>query len=165
MKWGKWIVAVVPVALVVGCGGSSGPGSVKGDEGVIRSQQATTAPAPSPTAETKADWLASGGQDILDAISGDLTQLAAAGGNADSQGVETAAISLKADIDRGQQFHPIPNAAAQTEWTAALADGGTAATDYITGAENMDAGLITAGTSALEQGTAHLKVMNELLGT
>jgi hypothetical protein len=41
---GKWFLAVLPIALVVGCA-SSGPGSVAEDEGVIASQQASADPA------------------------------------------------------------------------------------------------------------------------
>jgi hypothetical protein len=36
----KLWLAVIPLAFIVGCGTSSGPGSVAGDEGVVASQQA-----------------------------------------------------------------------------------------------------------------------------
>lgn len=169
MKARGILVGLAIAATVTACGSSGGKTPVAlsspADLGINTpaSPTPTAAPTTPPVAEQLINWYTGGGQAIFTAIGTDLDALETASSNEDSAGVETASVSLEADIDRAQAYAPMPLATAQSEWAAGLSNAKDATTDYITGANTEDASEIYAGTAALNTATSHLDVVAELI--
>jgi hypothetical protein len=158
MTRGRWALAVLPMALAVGCSTSSGPGSVAGDEGVIRSQQATPTAAPTHTErDLLYDWGHGGGLAQIQAISTALGAIHDAGTSADPLSIQGACEKLTAVVTSAKAYPPIPVPSIQAHWAAALTDFNQSALDCAAGVAGLDAATIEKGTAESNEGTAELE--------
>jgi hypothetical protein len=181
MLRGKFVLAAIPVVLLLGCGNSGG-GTVSTGFGFSSQPPAPTTvvstPAPVPTAEASAPvtsaaptedptvaalsaWTHGGGIDKLDAITTALGQLAA--GGSDPTAVRAACIQLTVAVSAAKVFKPIPEADVQQHWAAALSDLSSASVDCVAGIDSSNNDTIRKSASEINDGTAEISQAKQTL--
>jgi hypothetical protein len=95
----------------------------------------------------------------MNKISADFSAIGVAGKNTDVVGLNTACRHLQTDVEAGQAYKQIPDQQAQTAWASALAYFARAASDCVSGTDNLDASLISKSSDEMDQGTAQLQLV------
>lgn len=119
-----------------------------------------------PTLDTAAAivaWYTSGGQDHINAMQKDMSNISTDGANQDASQMNTDCGTLSDDVTKAQDYGPIPDEQAQQHWGAALTDFDNAASDCSAGTSTMDAsqlakaaGEITSGSSELGKASSRM---------
>jgi hypothetical protein len=92
----------------------------------------------------------------MDAMIGDFRASGNASSGGDLAGLNSACESLQADVESAQAYSPIPDAQAQTHWSAALAQEARAASDCIAGISSRDLDLISKSGGEVMAGAAQM---------
>lgn len=188
---GKWALALLPVAVIIGCGSSGGTDALPSSdpttqEAVTESPEPTdayTPPVDEPTSEpavetpepaTTSDdataialvsWWDGGGKNKTAAIMSALTDVGSASEEADSAGVNAACLDLSSAVTGAMSYGPLPDAEAQQHWSNALAELRSAAIDCVTGTSTFDSDTITRAGEELKAGTAEVNLVNARIRT
>lgn len=129
----------------------------------------TTAATTGSTVQQIAAWESGGGKDILTSITTDLGDMGTAGSNGDFTAMGIACTSLQTDVESGQAYGPIPAAAVQKPWAAALAQLARASTDCLGGVQGSDSDLLGKAATEITTGTADIKdavtALSQVAGT
>lgn len=182
---GKAFLVMVPVALVAGCGNSSGGGTVGSlaapsdapvasepsvPDPTITDAPATEAPVslPPPVATTPpvsavTQWATGGGLEQIKTLTLDFGAINVAGNNADAAATRQACVTLTADAAKAQTYAPVPLASAQTHWATALSEFESAGTDCTAGLDATDENLISKSVDELNAGGGELSAANKLI--
>lgn len=120
----------------------------------------TTGPGVNPVAVAIVAWVNGGGQDRVDAISSDFSNIATGIAAADSPAVNAACVSLRSHVEKAQAYAPVPS-----DWSAALAQAARSATDCIAGTDTLNASLISRSGHELKATTAAIVAMTTRLKT
>lgn len=97
-------------------------------------------------------WYLLGGSDRLDALSTDLERVTKGADRNDFPYLRAACVFTQPDVAAAQAYAPIPDAAIQKAWAAALDSYSKAMTDCIAGADKEDP--VVIGRMSLELSTA-----------
>lgn len=126
---------------------------------------ATAAPSPSPHDDALAaavvDWFTDGGDTRITALQDDFEAIAKAATSTDIPGVKTGCASLVVDVNKAQQYDPLPDVEAQRHWAAALDLYAQGAADCVKGAENQDANLLNQANEEIMDGSEELTQATE----
>lgn len=174
--WRIAAIAGLPVAFLVGCGGSAKSGAappvVLGTEIQTHfptvsvsppSEAPATSEAPLPVVTTPAvpdttaliaQWSSGGGLTLANAISTALGNIQ--NSSSDPHSTEVACAELSVAVSNAQAYRPVPDPAIQAHWSAALNDFGWGGTDCTAGLEGNDAETIQRSVSELQSGNAEL---------
>ncbi|NUT36462.1 MAG: hypothetical protein HOV79_25695 [Hamadaea sp.] len=163
------LVATVLLAAALGVTGVSGITAHNHLDGdgpmpLIAGRPGVIAPTPSPAhspADPKlvaaiGDWFTKGGDKRVAALQKDFETIATAAGATDVTAVKTGCTTLKTDVDKAQAYAPLPDAAAQKSWAAALDLYEKAALDCVAGAEKQDPTLLLKANDEMIQGSEQL---------
>lgn len=179
----KVLIAAVPLALLVGCGSSSGSvAAPTPTETIPMDTYLPTGPVPSgdipsddpstvppvavPTPDVKTlitAWAQGGGLNKIGALTSALSNVGASGTSGDVTATRAACIQLTTAVSAAKDYEPIPDAAVQQHWVAGLDDLGTASINCVAGIDSGSASLIGDAGNEETQGTAELSDATTLL--
>ncbi len=156
-------VSSVTLALFVGVGAAGSPALAT--SGVAVPAPAVTGGAPpDPALALKvAQWVTNGGEDSLKMLATDFKGLEDAASTNDLHSISTSCAALKKDVQAAQSYDAIPDAQAQHNWSAALADYEHGATDCVSGADSSNSDLITKASGEITDGSAQLNLVTTRL--
>lgn len=140
-----------PMPLIVGRPGISAPTPTP-----TPTPTATHAPADPKLVAAIADWFTKGGDKRVTALQKDFEAIATAAGATDVAAVKAGCTTLKTDVDKAQAYAPLPDAAAQKSWAAALDLYEKAAVDCVAGADKQDATLLLKANDEMIKGSEEL---------
>ncbi len=155
MRRALTLSAVIPLAVLVACGGSGGSG------GTSATAPASSAPA-TPTALSA--WVTGGGRHWQQTLVADFGTAQKAADGQDPGALITACRTLQQDSGGAQGYSPIPDSDAESHWSRALSLVGQAAGDCVTGLENQDSAKIAATQALLGTATSELQAATARLG-
>ena len=148
------LALVAPVAFLAGCG-SNHPTPAPSP-----TPSASPTPAPSVDAALTA-WAKGGGLDKIDAITTDLGAIHDAGSNATL--VRDGCAELEASAAAAQFYKPIPQAAGQQHWAAALTAFKSAAGECLAGIDENKPALLQKTSADIDKGTTELAATTKFL--
>ena len=108
-------------------------------------------------------WFTGGGKTFLTAFSADQLTLQTAAEKLDMSVLSGAAAAIKSEVGAAQAYRPFPSVEGQRQWSAALADLKTSATDYSAFITTQNPAFLTRGSAATGEATAHLSVVAVLI--
>jgi hypothetical protein len=147
-KAGLALTVVTALALIAGCG-SSHPSPPP------TSTSPSTSPSPAPSIDVALTaWAKGGGLDKIDALTTDITAIHDAG--SDATMVRDGCAELEASAAAAQFYKPVPQAAAQQHWAAALAAFKAAAGECLAGIDENKPALLQKTSADLDKGTTEL---------
>jgi hypothetical protein len=144
-KAGPALTALTALALIAGCGASH------------PAPKPTPTPTPSATPSIDAAltaWAKNGGLDKIDAITTDLSAIHDAG--SDATMVRDGCAELETSVAAAQFYKPVPQAATQKHWAAALTAFKTAAGECLAGIDENKPALLQKTSADLDKGTTEL---------
>ena len=97
-----------------------------------------------------------GGQDQINALQKDMSNISTDGANQDATQMNTDCTTLSGDVKSAQGYGPIPEEQAQQHWGAALTDFENAASDCSAGTAPMDVTRLTRASGEIESGSGEL---------
>jgi hypothetical protein len=101
-------------------------------------------------------WFTHGGDKRITALQHDFELIAKSAEATDLPGVKTNCTTLGTDVDKAQDYSPLPDGEAQLHWAAALDMYAHAAGDCVKGAEAIDSGLLLKANDEMSQGSVEL---------
>jgi hypothetical protein len=120
--------------------------------------------APDPALDARvATWVARGGEKQLAALGTDFGSLEKAAESADLNAMGSECRQLATDVKTAQAYAPIPDATAQHNWSAALAEYAVGAKDCATGAGSSSVDLISQAADKMISGSNYLDKVTERL--
>jgi hypothetical protein len=127
---------------------------------------ASVTPTAAPTAKPSVDaaltaWANGGGIDKIDAITTDLAAIHHAGSDATT--VRDGCAELEASAAAAQFYKPVPQAAAQQHWAAALAAFKAAAGECLAGIDENKPALLQKTSTDIDKGTTELAATTKFL--
>lgn len=148
------LALVAPLAFLAGCS-SHHP-----------SPAPSPTPSASPTAAPSIDaaltaWAKGGGLDKIDALTTDLAAIHDAGSNATL--VRDGCAELEASAAAAQFYKPVPQAAAEQHWAAALTAFKAAAGECLAGIDENKPALLQKTSADIDKGTTELAATTKTL--
>jgi hypothetical protein len=124
----------------------------------------TLSPTPTPTPSPHDDrlaaavvqWFTNGGDTRITALQTDFNAIGKAANSTDVAGVKSGCATLAADVKKAQRYDPLPDAKAQTHWSAALRMYAAGATDCMNGAEKANSKLLRRANTEIMHGGAEM---------
>ena len=159
-KAGRALVVLAVLVLIVGCGASHPAPKPTATPTASDAPTATASAAPSIDAALTA-WANGGGLDKVDAITTDLAAIHDAGSDATT--VRAGCTELEASVAAAQFYKPVPQAAAQQHWAAALAAFKTAAGECLAGIDESKPALLQQTSTDIDRGTTELVATTKTL--
>lgn len=142
-KAGPALTVLTALVLIVGCGSSHpAPKPSSGPSATPSIDAALTA------------WAKGGGLDKIDAVTTDLSAIHDAGSNGAM--VRDGCAELETSVAAAQFYQPVPQAAAQQHWAAALAAFKAAAGECLAGIDENKPALLQKTSADLDKGTTEL---------
>ncbi|HEX4432145.1 MAG TPA: hypothetical protein VHZ96_22940 [Frankiaceae bacterium] len=148
--------------VVAGCG-SSHPAQ-KPSPAALPSASSAASPTASATPSVDAalaSWAKGGGLDKIDAVTTDLAAIHDAG--SDASLVRDGCAELESSAAAAQFYKPIPQAAAQRHWAAALASFKLAAGECLAGIDENKPALLQKTSTDIDKGTTELAATTKTL--
>jgi len=134
---------------------------------VARATAPTTAhasSAPDPALDARvATWVSRGGEKQLTTLGADFTSLQKAAEAADLNAMGSECRQLATDVKAAQAYAPIPDKAAQQNWSAALAEYAVGAKDCAAGASSSNVDMISQAADKMISGSNYLDKVTQRL--
>jgi hypothetical protein len=146
------IAIVATVLALAACSGNATPKAAT----TPTSTGTVTTPATTSVTSAIHDWYINAVKDLLTPIGNDAVDMANASNKGDLVGMRTACTSMQTHVKAAQAYAAAPDAEAQADWTAGLAQFARAATDCIAGVDADNNALILRTVNEIQTATGDL---------